>query len=58
MFVNSPENRAHFFVLELGQQENQEKTEVLDRFEKQVAQRAIKIIETIKKSGFGSIVES
>jgi tRNA A37 N6-isopentenylltransferase MiaA len=40
IFVDCDQNRKHFFVLELSQQEEGEKLGVMERFDRQVARRA------------------
>ncbi len=39
--MDVPESREHFFALELSQREDEEKTGVMERFERQIAKRAI-----------------
>ena len=58
MYTNEPHKREHFFVLELSQQEGEEKLEVMERFDRQVARRALEIVDIIREKGFSSVLES
>jgi tRNA A37 N6-isopentenylltransferase MiaA len=56
MFLQSETARQHFFVLDLEQREG-EVMDIHQRFERQVRQRALEIIASVREHGFGHILE-
>lgn len=56
MFLQSHTARQHFFVLDLEQKEG-EVMDIHQRFERQIRQKAVEIIESVREHGFGYVLE-